>query len=101
MSLPLHPVNKFSCFCEFIVAFMSFFASDHEILFDLAFFWPCHEACKILVPQPGIELVPLALEAQSLNHWTAEKSKILCEHGFLLIVHLINISLKEFLSLSF
>ena len=49
---------------------MSFFASDHEILFDLAFFWPRHEACKILVPRPGIEIVLLELEAQSLNHWT-------------------------------
>ena len=28
-------------------------------------------ACEILVPQPGIELTPLALEAQSLfNHQT-------------------------------
>ena len=52
---------------------MSFFAGDHEILFDLAFFWSCHEACKILVPLLGIGLVPLALEAQSLNHWTARE----------------------------
>ena len=73
LSLPLYPVNKFSWFYEFIVAFKSFFAGDHEILFDLAFSWPCHEACKILVPLPGIELVPLALEAQSLNHWTARE----------------------------
>ena len=28
-------------------------------------------ACRILVPQPGIELVHPALEAWSLNHWTA------------------------------
>lgn len=49
---------------------MSLFASDREILFDLAFFWPCHEACKILVPRPGIELVPLALEGKvpSMGH---------------------------------
>ena len=31
------------------------------------FFW--HAACGILVPQPEIEPVPLALGAQSLNHW--------------------------------
>ena len=28
-------------------------------------------ACGILVPEPGIESVPPAVEAQSLNHWTA------------------------------
>ena len=29
--------------------------------------------CGILVPRPGIEPAPLALEAQSLNHWTARE----------------------------
>ena len=28
------------------------------------------KACGILVPRPGIKLIPLALEVQSLNHWT-------------------------------
>ena len=28
-----------------------------------------HAACEILVPWPGIEPVPPALEAQSLKHW--------------------------------
>ena len=37
------------------------------------FFWPCHEACGILVPQPGTKLVPPALEAQSPNHWTSKE----------------------------
>ena len=31
-------------------------------------------ACGILVPQPGTEPVPPAVEVQSLNHWTAGKS---------------------------
>ena len=35
------------------------------------FFWPCHAACGILVPQQGIEPVPPAWDVQSLNHWTA------------------------------
>ena len=35
------------------------------------FFWPCHAACRILVPRPGIESVPPAVEAWSPNHWTA------------------------------
>ena len=30
-------------------------------------------ACGILVPQPGIEPTPPAVEAQSLNHWTARE----------------------------
>ena len=30
-------------------------------------------ACEILVPRPGIKPTPLALEAQSLKHWTARE----------------------------
>ena len=30
-------------------------------------------ACRILVPQPGIKPVPPAVEAWSLNHWTARE----------------------------
>ena len=32
-----------------------------------------HVACVISVPQPRIEPMPSALEAQSLNHWTIKK----------------------------
>ena len=32
-----------------------------------------HVACGILVPQPGIEPVPLAMKAWSSNHWTARE----------------------------
>ena len=31
------------------------------------------EACGILAPGPGIEPSPPAVEAQSLNHWTARE----------------------------
>ena len=37
------------------------------------FFWPCREACGILVTQPGIEHVPPAVEVWSLNHWIARE----------------------------
>ena len=37
------------------------------------FFWPRRAACGILVPQPGIKPAPPAVEAQSLNHWTARE----------------------------
>ena len=33
-------------------------------------FWPHPEACRILVPQPGMEPMPPAVDALSLNHWT-------------------------------
>ena len=32
-----------------------------------------HVACGILVHQPGIELMPPALEAWSLDHWTTRE----------------------------
>ena len=37
------------------------------------FFWPHRKACGILVPWPGIEPVPAALEVWSLNHWKARE----------------------------
>ena len=36
-------------------------------------FWPWHIACGILVPWPGIEPVPPAVEARSPNHWTTRE----------------------------
>ena len=45
-------------------------------------FWPCHGACKMLFPRPGIS--PASVQAQRPNHWTAkEVSSIssLCNHG--------------------
>ena len=37
------------------------------------FFWPRCVSCGILVPRPGIEPLPLALEAWSLNRWTTRE----------------------------
>ena len=31
-------------------------------------------ACRILVPQPGIELVPFVVEVRSPNHWISRES---------------------------
>ena len=42
-------------------------------LFVLFLFWLCCKACRILVPQSGIEPVCLALKVQCLNHWTARE----------------------------
>ena len=43
------------------------------IIFSSLFFLPCHIACGILVPSPGIEPVPAAMEAWSLNHWSMKE----------------------------
>ena len=40
---------------------------------DFFFFWLRHIACGILVLQPGIKPVALAVEGGSSNHWTARQ----------------------------
>ena len=35
--------------------------------------WPHLSICRILVPKPGIELTPPAVEALSFNHWTTRE----------------------------
>ena len=47
-----------------------------KIFYLLFIFWLYLTACRILVPQSGIELEPPALEVQSLNHWTIRKIPI-------------------------
>ena len=46
------------------------FAASHRVVF---FFHSFFQACGILFPQPGIEPVPSALEAWSVNHWTTNE----------------------------
>ena len=41
----------------------------------------CRTACRILVPRPGIEPTPPAVEAQNLHHWTTREVP---SNGFLL-----------------
>ena len=43
----------------------------------LSLFWPHHLTCGILVLQPRIKLLPLALEVWSLNHWTTREVLLL------------------------
>ena len=42
-------------------------------LFSFCCCWLSYATCGILVPQPGIELTPLAKEVQSLNPWTSKE----------------------------
>ena len=44
------------------------------------YFWLHDIACGILVPQPGIELTPTAVEVQSLNHEPLGKPLVLLSH---------------------
>ena len=55
----------------------SLFLSCFPALLFFFFFWPCRTACGILVPQPGIKPMPPAVEAWSLNHWTAREVPVL------------------------
>ena len=41
--------------------------------FSAHFFQPHHVTCGILVPKPGIERMPLAVEAWDLDHWMARE----------------------------
>ena len=52
-----------------------FSAISHTIPKEYQFFkfWPCHVACRILVPGAGIEPVSPAVEVRSPNHWTARE----------------------------
>ena len=50
------PLPQFVCVCVL-------FFSSHPL-----FFWPHQAAWGTLVPQPGIEPVPPAVETWSLNH---------------------------------
>ena len=59
---------------EIIICFRKFkkIGSSHGNFFFLTFWLP-NAVCSILVPQPEIELTLLALNVQSLNHWTARE----------------------------
>ena len=57
------------------------FSVDH-VPFSLSlslffFFWPHLTACGILVPRPGIEPMPPAVEVWGPNHWTAREVPVL------------------------
>ena len=51
-----------------------FSPSSYFLFFFCTFrFWPCRDACGILVPRPGMEPAPPAVEARGLNHWTTRE----------------------------
>ena len=44
-----------------------------QYCFCLMFWFFGHEVCRILAPQPGMQMMPPAVEAWSLNHWTTRE----------------------------
>ena len=71
----VHPYS--SCFlfvifqcsvCSTIWNYFPLYIYIYIYIFFFFFSWPCCTACGILVPPPGMEPTPLALEAWSLNH---------------------------------
>ena len=62
---------KKGCFL-LCVFFSLFFKIGRATLFFISLFFGGlqHSECRILVPQPEIKRMPLALEAWNLNHWT-------------------------------
>ena len=36
------------------------------LIFSKKSFWPCHKAFGILIPRPGVKVMPPAVEAQSI-----------------------------------
>ena len=49
---------------------MMFIIFQQKTFFFFFIFWRCGAACRILVPQPGIEPVTTAVDVWSPNHWT-------------------------------
>ena len=53
--------------------FSAFVCNNFILFYFILIFWLHCVACGILVPWPGIESVPPAVEAWSPNHWTARE----------------------------
>ena len=68
--LSAYAVNVYYLFITFGLA-----AGKH-CGFPFFFFWPRHTPYGILVSQPGVEPRPLALDAQSLDHWASREVPI-------------------------
>ena len=47
-----------------------YFSAQNFFFFFFFIFWLCGAACRVLVPQPGIEPVTTAVDVWSANHWT-------------------------------
>ena len=64
----VHVLFFFCNLCEKVILF------QNKVFLLFSFFWLCHPACRILVPWPGIEPVPVAVETQNPNLGPPENS---------------------------
>ena len=63
--------------CTYKMGIMKVPTTDSWENFFLTFlFWTYHEACGILVPQPGVKPRPPAVKTLSPNPWTARNSQV-------------------------
>ena len=69
ISIKFFLFNVYSSICIFFLIYFYAFFCCCFIFILFYFFRPCHEACEILVPLPGIKPVSPALGVWSLNHW--------------------------------
>ena len=58
--------------------------------------WPCCMAWGILVHQPGLQTMPPAVKAWSLNHWTAREVPVLLQLNLFAYVYIYYSSLFPF-----
>ena len=72
MGIALNPYITLGNIDNFFWRFKKIFYCSY--CYFIFIFLPCHEASGILIPRPGIEPVPPALEVQSLNHGPPGKS---------------------------
>ena len=77
-----------------MTSFIFVFVVVIAIVCFLLYFWPCM-ACRRLVPQLETEPAPLAVRAQSPNHWATREFPFICLHNrylYLAIIYLPGIS---------
>ena len=74
--------------CFIVFSFLCAFIPDREFLpfsRSFAYFiwlhWILAVACGILVPWPGIKLLPCTVEVLSLNNWTTRVRTNMCAHN--------------------
>ena len=72
-----HPTYLLFIFYFYYLFIFNFIYLFIYFYFIYLYFGPCLAAYGILVPWPGIEPMPSALRAQSLNHWTDREVPII------------------------
>ena len=82
---------------EIFVSLVFFVVVKYWLLaFFFFFFWLLGIACRILVPQPGIEPVYPAVGAWSLSHWIAREVPVDFNIGLALFIHNLKVTFSTF-----